>query len=246
MNWFTTEHRDRVRDHVIDLAGRDSRIVAGAKVGSLAGGPGDRWSDLDLAFAVNDTEEVRGVLLDWTRDLGVHCGALPLFDLPVGSIVYRVFYLPGGLQLDVSVGPADEFGADSPNFTLLFGEAVQKRQVQPPNVGDLFGYAMHHALRARVSIERHRLWQAEYWVSGVRDYGLSLACRRLDLPARQGRGFDDLPIEVSNQFRDAIVRSVDQAELLRALRAAIAGLLNQAEGGVDRAHFERELLALAE
>jgi len=44
---FTVPERDRVRDHVLRLAGSDSRVVAGAVVGSLAHGEGDRWSDLD-------------------------------------------------------------------------------------------------------------------------------------------------------------------------------------------------------
>ncbi len=35
--------------------------------------------------------------------------------------------------------------------------------------------AWHHALHARASIGRGRLWQAEYWIGAVRDLVLALA-----------------------------------------------------------------------
>jgi hypothetical protein len=226
---FTVEDRERVRDRMLELASSDGRVVAGAVVGSLAGADGDRWSDLDLTFAVSDGVPVTGVLDDWTRSLADEFDAVPLFDLPAGTFIYRVFLMPGCLQFDLSFAPASEFGAMGPKFRLVFGRAVEKPHVQPPPARELFGYAVHHALRARFCIERGRYWQAEYWISGVRDYALSLACRRRDLPARFGRGFDDLPAEVRDPFREALVRSLERDELLRALAAAIAGLLREAE-----------------
>jgi hypothetical protein len=66
---FTVEEPDHVRDHVLELARNDSRVVAGADVGSLALGGGDRWSDLDLTFGVTDGLGLTDVLHDWTRDL---------------------------------------------------------------------------------------------------------------------------------------------------------------------------------
>ncbi len=67
------------------------------------------------------------------------------------------------------------------------------------------------------------------WISGVRDYALSLACRRRDLPAREGRGFDDLPASVRDLFRSALATSLERDELLRALACAIDGLLREAD-----------------
>ena len=93
----------------------------------------------------------------------------------------------------------------------------------------MFGYAVHHALRARFCIERGRFWQAEYWISGVRDNALSLACRRYGLPPHYGRGYDSLPPEVSVGLRCALVQSLERAELLRALACAVEGLLREAE-----------------
>jgi hypothetical protein len=225
---FSVEDRERVRDRVLELATSDVRVVAGAVVGSLAHGDGDRWSDLDLTFAIVDGVPIVEVLDDWTRSLAGELEAVRLFDLPSGASIYRVFVLPGCLQLDLSATPAAAFGAGGPSFRLLFGEAVEKPHAQPPDPHELFGYGVHHALRARFCIERARSWQAEYWISGVRDYALSLACRARALPAHHGRGFDDLPADVRDAAIDALVGSLERDELLRALSCAIELLQREA------------------
>src|SRR2546423_4987102 len=186
---FTVRERDRVRDRVLELAASDARVVAGAVVGSLAHDEGDRWSDLDLTFAVADNLPILDVLEDWTRNLVEEFDAAHLFDLPSGASIYRVFLLPGCLQFDLSFTPASKFGASGPKFKMIFGNSVEKPYVQPPSAPELFGYAVHHALRARFCIERGRYWQAEYWISGSRDYALSLPWRRRGLPAYYGTGF---------------------------------------------------------
>src|SRR5690242_15542309 len=66
---FTVEQRDALRDRVLRLAEEDERAVAGAVVGSLALGGGDRFSDLDLTFGIADRVRVADVLDDWTRTL---------------------------------------------------------------------------------------------------------------------------------------------------------------------------------
>ncbi len=225
---FSINDRDRVRDHVLQRATADTRVVAGAVVGSLALDEGDRWSDLDLTFAVADHLPVADVLADWTRDLVETFDAVQLFDLPSGTTIYRVFLLPGCLQFDLSFTPASQFGPRGPKFRLLFGRSVEK-PLAPPPAHELFGYAVHHALRARFCIERGRFWQAEYWIGGVRDYALSLACRRRGLPAQYGRGFDELPADVRNLFLKALVTSLEREELLRALGYAVEGLLGEAD-----------------
>jgi hypothetical protein len=226
---FSVEDRERVRDRVLELASSDARVVAGAVVGSLAHGDGDRWSDLDLTFAVADGVPVVEVLDGWTRRLVDELDAVHLFDLPSGASIYRVFLLPGCLQFDLSFTPSPEFAARSPKFRPLFGEAIEKPHAPPPPAHEQFGYAVHHALRARFCIERGRYWQAEYRISGVRDYALSLACRRRGLAALEGRGFDDLPPDVRDAFEEGLVRSLERDELLRALAAAVAGLLREAD-----------------
>ncbi len=226
---FSISDRDRVRDHVLQLASSDSRVVAGAVVGSLALSEGDRWSDLDLTFAVADDFSMYDVLEDWTHNLVEEFDAAHLFDLPSGPSIYRVFLLPGCLQFDLSFTPASKFGATGTKFKLLFGSAVERQHIQPPSAHELFGYAVHHALRARFCIERGRYWQAEYWISSVRDYALNLACLHRRLPTSNGRGYDMLPSEVRERFTPALVTSLQRDELLRALGSAIDGLLHEAD-----------------
>jgi hypothetical protein len=224
---FSVAYRQQVSRCVLEWAEFDQRVVAGAIVGSLAHGPGDRWSDLDLTFAIGDDAAITEILEDWTGRLMAEFGAVRLFDLPSGSSIYRVFLLPGCLQFDLSFTPAPDFGAIGPGFKLLFGTAVEKPHIAPPAARDLFGYAVHHALRARLCIERGRSCQAEYWISAARDYGTSLACVRRGLPAHHGRGFDDLPSELRDLLNEALVTSLEQPALLRALSRTIELLLQE-------------------
>jgi hypothetical protein len=226
---FSVEERDRVRDYVLGLAASDRRVTAGAAVGALAAGGGDRWSDLDLTFGVAEDVPVAEVLENWTQELANELDAVHLFDLPVESTIYRVFLLPGCLQVDLSFTPASEFGARGPRFALLFGSAVERTHVPPPSAHHLFGMGVHHAVRARFCIERGRFWQAEYWISALRDYALTLACLRRGLDTSYGRGFDQLPRKVLDGLTESLVCRVQRDDLLRALGHAVAALLRESD-----------------
>jgi len=244
---FSIDDRERVHDRVLEMAATDPRVVAAAVVGGLADGGGDRWSDLDLTFAVADAVPVNDVLSDWSREFEAEFDAVHLFDLSTAASIYRVFLLPGCLQVDLSFTPASAFGARGPRFRLLFGKAVDLPQAPPASAGDLFGLGVHHAVRARFCIERSRWWQAEYWISGVRDQALALACRRRGLEVAHGRGFDDLPQEVLAPFDDALVRSLRPDELRRALMSAVSGLLREsAEAAELAARVEAQLSELGD
>ena len=243
---FTINDRNLLRDHVLQLADSDPRVVAGAVVGSLALSDGDRWSDLDLTFSVADAYSIWDVLEDWTRNITENFNATQLFDLPSGTSIYRVFLLPGCLQFDLSFTPASSFGATGPKFKLIFGTAVEKPFPPLPKAQELFGYAVHHVLRARFCIERGRYWQAEYWISATRDYALHLACLHRDLSPYNGRGFDDLPAEIQAVFSNTFVAGLTREELLRALRGVIDGLLHEIEGVHELAlKVKPQLLELA-
>jgi hypothetical protein len=170
---------------------------------------------------------VAEVLADWTAWLGDELDGIPLFDLPSGDTIYRVFLLPDGLQVDISFTPAARFAAGGPRFRLLFGELKEKPPAQPPNAQELFGWAVAYARDGRATIERGRLWMAEFMISAVRDNALSIACLRRGLPTRYGRGYDDLPPELLASFAGSLVRSLDRAALMRALSVAVEGLLRE-------------------
>jgi predicted nucleotidyltransferase len=225
---FTVGERDRIRDRILQIANADDRIAAGAVVGSLATGEGDRWSDLDLTFGVSPENQTLDVLDRLTTPLVREFAAVPLFDLPHRESMFRVLLLEGCLQVDLSVTPASSFGPHGPQFRILFGSYTENPAIPAPPAGQLLGYAAHHATRARFCIERGRFWQAEYWISGARDYTLSLACLQRNLSPHYGRGFDQLPAEVQTQAKESLVKSLDRAELLRALACVVNGLLHEA------------------
>jgi len=242
---FSPQARDRVHQHILAWADDDARVVAGAVVGSLAHQPGDRFSDIDLTFGVRDDCPISAVLDDWSRRLIEDFEAVRLFDLPAGGALYRVFLLPGCLQVDLSFAPASAFGAMGPQFRLLFGAAVDKPFPPPPDPQQLFGYGVHHAVRGRVCIERTRYWQAEYWISGVRDHALTMACLRLGLSPHYGRGFDSLPDTIRHAAAMALVHSTDRVDLLQALRHATNLLLNEgALAPVSASHVAARLSEL--
>jgi hypothetical protein len=224
---FTAQDRARIRQQLVWRAEADERIVAAAEVGGGASGQPDRWSDLDLTFGVDVNTEISIVLNDWTEELTRNSDAIHPFDLSFLTTIYRVFLFPGNLQVDLSFTPVLDFGSLGSNFQLLFGHAVERARVPPESPRHIFGLAVHHAVRGRICIERGRLWQAEYWISALRDHALSLACLRRGLDQSHGRGFDQLPAETLEVFQDALIRSLTREELLRALAASVEGLFRE-------------------
>lgn len=238
---FTVAERDAVRDRVLELAAEDSRVVAAAVVGSLALGPGDAWSDLDLTFGVADDVELGDVLDDWT-DRVAELGGIKLFDLPAGPAIYRVFLLPGCLQVDLSFTPAARFAPAGPTWRLLFGSSGEPAHRTPRPIEEIVGYGALYAVHAFSSIARGRVWQAEHWITGIRDEALALATRRRGLREAEYRGADELPPDVLERAGATRARELQEGDLRRALRAAIALLL--AEAGDDADHVEERLREL--
>ena len=226
---FTVADRARVRDLLVDRATHDDRVVSAALVGSLADDAADRWSDIDLALGVRDDVDPADVLRDWSTWLGRELDATVLHDWPMEPAVYRIFLFPDCLQADVSVWPASQFTQRSPRFRLLFGD----RKVEEPIVpapSEVFAFAVLYAIEVRRDIERGRVWQAQHFISEVRDHGLTLACLNRGLPHQHGKGFDRLPQAVLDAFADTFVTSLSPDELGRALASLIDALLREAAG----------------
>lgn len=245
---FTSEYRDTVRRQLVGLAGKDARITGAAVTGSAADGREDRWSDVDLFFGVAENVELDTVLANWSDYLYGELAALHHFDLKVPPAVYRAFLLPSCLEIDLGFAPAGQFGPDGPHFRAVFGEVVQRPQAAPLDPGHVVGLAWHHVLHARGCIERGKPWQAEYWISGIRDRTLALACRRFGAPTASAKGADALPVAVTGGMEDALVRGLALEELRRALRVAATRLLRElyAADPVQAQRLERPLRELAD
>jgi hypothetical protein len=224
---FTPEERSLLRSHLLEFAAGDTRITGAAITGSAATGFEDRWSDIDLAFGVADASQLPQVLSDWTTHMYDAHGALHHLDVRAGEWIYRVFLLPGTLQVDLAFVPAREFRALAPSFRLVAGHANEPGQAPAVSTADLIGFGWLYGLHARTCLARGYVWQAEYMVSGLRDTVLALACHRNGLPVVHGRGFDRLPEEVTGRMEASFVRALNAAELSRAFRVAVEGLLNE-------------------
>ena len=226
---FTAEYRDHVRHHVLEMAKADPRVTAAAITGSMAFGPGDKWSDVDVAFGIADDSPLEPVLEDWTKGIDQEFGVLDHFDLQTGSWIYRVFLLSSGLQVDVGITHAGKFGARGPNFRVLFGTAHQLEPAAGPEPSSLIGHCWLYLLHTRSCIERQRPWQAVFCISEIRANLITLACIRLGKNPAYARDADHLPTAVTDPLRDTLVRSLDESELRRALAAITRCLLAELE-----------------
>src|SRR5712671_5214644 len=203
---FSVEQREKLRTELLREAELDSRISGAAITGSAAVGREDRWSDIDLAFAIANGNELDNVLSDWTVRMYRQSSALHHLDVRSDAWIYRMFLLPGTLQVDLAFVPAPEFRALGPTFKLVFGKAAESHTPPHSSPEELIGWAWLYAIHARTCIARRKLWQAEYMISGTRDHALALACLRMGLPVSHGRGMDELPGEVVQKFKEGLVR----------------------------------------
>ena len=226
---FTVEERDRVRNRVVQMSRADPRLVAGALIGSTAGGGGDKWSDLDLTFGLADGAAINDVLADWTTRLVNEFNAVHIFDLPHLSTIYRVFLLPSNLQVDLSFTLGSKFLGKGLKFDLLFGKALERDPAKPASAEQTFGLAVVYLLHAHACIARERMWEAEYCLSAARDQSLSLACLHRDLKTSFGRGFDDLPPKTLDSVIGALVGSLEKTQLIEALGKCVDVLLQNSQ-----------------
>jgi len=228
---FTESQRKSVRERLLAIASLDNRLESAAVVGSSAEGE-DRWSDLDLTFGLADGAVLKEVLADWTARVKEEFHGIHLFDLPWKASLYRVFLLPGNLQVDLSFTPGAEFGPHGPRFKLLYGKVGREEPPTTQSKDEIFGYAVHHLVRARICIERERLWQAMYWVDEGRERTMALACMLQGLESSNGRGFDGLPPELLSKFEATLTPKVERLALLEALRKNVGILLEVSKGAI--------------
>jgi hypothetical protein len=224
---FTLEQRAAAQERVIALARADKRISGGGITGSTATGTDDRWSDIDLAFGVRPDADRDAILAEWTALLAGDLGVIHHWDLHHGVTLYRVYLLPGGLELDIALAPAAHFGARSEKFQPIFGESASFASQPPPSMDELVGWGWLHALSTRTAIVRGRPWAALHWIDALRDQALALACRRAGEAIDHARGFDRLPRQDLAKYEAALVRAIDPDELRRALGANVALFLDE-------------------
>lgn len=224
---FTPEEREQLRSKLVSAAEADSRIVGAAHTGSGSTGSIDRWSDIDLALSLAPDASSDEVLASWTKVMYDENCAVAHHDVRYETTLFRVFLLRNTLQVDIAFWPSTEFRAIGANFKLIFGAANDPRPVSNPDTKEFIGMGWLYALHVRSSIARSRLWEAEFMLRGMRDQVLTLACLRHSLKVHQGRGIDDLPLELRTHLAECLVRSLDRRELERANAATLEALCEE-------------------
>jgi hypothetical protein len=120
----------------------------------------------------------------------------------------------------LATGDGDRW-SDTDLVLAVRGQPRHLEPFSPPDPEQLAGLVWHHALHARICIERGRRWQAEHWISAIRDHVITLACVRLGYPASYAKGAHLLPDDLTAPLEATLVRSLGEPELRRALAAAI-------------------------
>lgn len=241
---FDAAARDRIQALLVERARADERVAAAALLGSLTTGQADRWSDLDLALAVAEGIPVTDVVNDWSQALSTEFRATVLLDLEAGRALYRVFLLPGWLQVDLSFAPGGRVLKGGPRLELLFGETSPMPST-PPSPENRFGWGVVYARHAFVCLQRERWWQAAYCITEVRNAAMDLACLARGLPAKFGRAYDDLPSDLLARFEPTVFSGLSSDDLFRAMRAAVSCLSEQGAAVPWAEDLRSDLAALA-
>jgi len=240
---FTVRERERVRRGLIELARADPEVMGAAYVGSYVDGGGDRWSDIDINLGIRG-DDLRPALERWTGWLYDGYSARHHWDLPAGAAIYRVFLLPGWLEVDLGFRPEADFGPKGPHWETVFGQTVPPRSFVTSTLDEVLGRAWHHVRLAYVCIERGLAWQAVHWINGARDQVIALAATRLGVPLQFAKGAHLLPPEVTEALAFTLVTGLAPAELRLALDAVVDSLAAEAARHEGAQWLPAELAAL--
>src|SRR5688572_5199374 len=84
----TTDPQEQVVLRVVEVLGRDDRVLAGYLVGGFAVGQGDAFSDVDLQFIVADegVEELRDSWISLLEDIAPPAHVEPFQGVIGGSV----------------------------------------------------------------------------------------------------------------------------------------------------------------
>lgn len=226
---FTEADRTEILARLVDHARADPALCAAALVGSGARRTTDRWSDIDLAVGLIRDADPLTVANAWRAHLASEHALVDHLDVWSGAALYRVFLLADSLQIDVSFWPAGQFGSNGEPFELLFGEANDPTGSDGSAAREVIGWAWLQALHARSAIARNHPWQAMQMLDGLRDRVITLACLRHGAPAHQGRGVDQLPVNLLSQIADTLVAAPESDRLAAAFGDLVDLLAREVE-----------------
>ena len=153
-------------------------------------------------------------------------------DVRASGALYRVLLLASSLQVDLSFWPHYQPLAGGAPVAVLFGE-VPVAPVEPVAAADEARRALQlgwlYALHARSALGRERWWQALWMLESIRDLVIASYCRRLGLPATEGRGVDRLPAGLLTGLARARPGGLEPDGLWASFEVLVGLLLEEVE-----------------
>ena len=229
---FGVADREALRASLVRYAEADERVSAAALLGSAARGELDQWSDIDLALRLVPGAEAVVVADAWTSYMGQTEQVVDHLDIRASGALYRVLLLASSLQVDLSFWPHDQPLAGGAPVAVLFGD-VPVAASQPALGLDESRSAVRrgwlYALHVRSALGRARWWQAMWMLESIRNVIVGLYCRRLDLPASEGRGVDRLPAALLDGLAQSHPSGVEPHQLWTSFDILVGLLLEEAD-----------------
>ena len=248
---YSAAYRSRVLDELTAALMEDGRIAGAILVGSGAAGFKDRYSDIDLAVLVGDEVKVNEVYADWCRRIHALFPIVDAFKEQPRHLYG--FLLDRFLELDVGFQGEAGLYERKPRWRILFDRrgvipslmkprgkpAVDQAAAHEKRMQDSWYYILHCVN----SIQRGQPLRASFFIATLRDEAALMAGLSRGLRTGVDSYFEDadlLPEEVRRRIGEAFPRSLDPAELLRALKATVDVYYGEAGNldvnlGMDRA-----------
>lgn len=256
---YSAAYRCRVLDELTAALMDDERIAGAVLVGSGAAGFKDRYSDIDLAVLVGDESRVDEVYADWWRRIHALFPIVDAFEEQPRHLYG--FLLDRFLELDVGFQGEAGLYERKPQWRILFDRRGVTLSLMKPREKPAVDQAAAHEKRMQSSwyyvlhcmnsIQRGQPLRASFFIATLRDEAALMAGLSRGLRTGVDSYFKDtdlLPDEVRRRIGEALPRSLNPAELLRALKATVDVYYGEAENldvklGMDRAPSLRAAMA---
>ena len=229
---FGVDEREALQARLVRLAEVDQQVAAAALLGSAARSASDRWSDIDLALRLVPGARPDAVADEWTARVADTEQVVDHLDVRASGALYRVLLLASSLQVDLSFWPHDQPLAGGAPVAVLFGE-VPVAAVEPAAGADEARRALQmgwlYALHTRSALGRGRPWQALWMLESMRELVVGSYCRRLGVPAAEGRGVDGLPPDLLAGLARGHPAGVEPDALWAGFEVLVGLLLEEVE-----------------
>lgn len=238
---FTPEERQQTLDQMLTALQTDDRIAGVLVVGTGAVGFADRYSDIDLAVVVHTAADAPPVYDYWRAEFKTRLPVRHDFEAPRGPNIFLFgLLLDHFLEIDASFQCLDNLVARRARWCIAFDRSNRIAEIMQTSwdtreepdrqeqylrwLKSIWYYITHVTIHA----QRGHLWRAVLDLEDLRHRTVILAGLRHDLETRHYREAHRLPPDFLDALQGTLVTSLDEADIIRALRAAIDCFFHEA------------------